>query len=261
MAERKPLSKSIRFEVFKRDSFTCQYCGRSAPEVILHVDHIQPVAKDGDNDIVNLITSCSDCNLGKSDRILSDDAVIVKRKKQLDDLQERREQLEMIYEWQKSLVDLSDIELDKAVEFWDELTPGFSLTDPGIALLKRELKKYGIAETLTSMRICADQYLYDSKHEITAATVSNAFEMIGRIAKNRKNDKEKPYLKDFYYVKGILRNRKIDTDYDFMTYMERAYKAGVGIEELKEIAKRVNSYYQWRREMVYAIESRGGVRG
>lgn len=33
--KRKPLSKRIRFEVFKRDSFTCQFCGRTPPEVIL----------------------------------------------------------------------------------------------------------------------------------------------------------------------------------------------------------------------------------
>lgn len=62
---RKGLSKKIRFEVFKRDQFTCQYCGKKAPDVILHVDHIQPVSKGGTNDLLNLITSCQDCNLGK----------------------------------------------------------------------------------------------------------------------------------------------------------------------------------------------------
>lgn len=30
--ERKQLSKKLRFEVFKRDSFTCQYCGKKSPE-------------------------------------------------------------------------------------------------------------------------------------------------------------------------------------------------------------------------------------
>ena len=72
MAKRKTLSKKIRFEVFKRDSFTCQYCGRSAPDVILEVDHINPVANGGDNDIMNLITSCRDCNRGKGKTELSD---------------------------------------------------------------------------------------------------------------------------------------------------------------------------------------------
>ena len=68
MAKRKNLSKSVRFEVFKRDSFTCQYCGKSAPDVVLEVDHIIPVSKGGDNDISNLITSCFECNRGKSNK-------------------------------------------------------------------------------------------------------------------------------------------------------------------------------------------------
>jgi 5-methylcytosine-specific restriction endonuclease McrA len=54
---RKQISKKLRFEVFKRDSFKCQYCGNSAPDVILHVDHIEPISKGGDNSILNLITS------------------------------------------------------------------------------------------------------------------------------------------------------------------------------------------------------------
>ena len=68
MAKRKNLSKSVRFEVFKRDSFKCQYCGKSAPDVVLEVDHIIPVSKGGDNDISNLITACFDCNRGKRDK-------------------------------------------------------------------------------------------------------------------------------------------------------------------------------------------------
>lgn len=63
--ERIAISKKVRFEVFKRDGFKCQYCGRSAPDVILHVDHINPVSNGGNNDIMNLVTSCSECNLGK----------------------------------------------------------------------------------------------------------------------------------------------------------------------------------------------------
>jgi len=34
------ISKRDRFEVFKRDKFTCQYCGKAAPDVVLHIDHI-----------------------------------------------------------------------------------------------------------------------------------------------------------------------------------------------------------------------------
>ena len=60
-----PVKKSVRFEVLKRDKFTCQYCGRKSPEVVLHVDHILAKSKGGTNEFLNLITSCETCNLGK----------------------------------------------------------------------------------------------------------------------------------------------------------------------------------------------------
>jgi hypothetical protein len=72
MADRKSMSKKQRFEIFKRDGFTCQYCGRRPPEVVLVIDHINPVANGGDNDILNLITSCNDCNQGKGKTQLAD---------------------------------------------------------------------------------------------------------------------------------------------------------------------------------------------
>lgn len=71
MTERKPLQKKLRFEVFKRDLFTCQYCGSKPPTVILEIDHIDPVKNGGTNAIENLITACFDCNRGKSDRLLT----------------------------------------------------------------------------------------------------------------------------------------------------------------------------------------------
>lgn len=69
--KRKSLSKKTRFEVFKRDGFKCQYCGSCPPSVLLHVDHIHPVALGGENDTDNLITACEGCNLGKGARSLN----------------------------------------------------------------------------------------------------------------------------------------------------------------------------------------------
>ena len=61
-----PIGPKQRFEIFKRDSFTCHYCGRKAPSITLQLDHIIPVAKGGDNSSDNLLTSCEECNRGKS---------------------------------------------------------------------------------------------------------------------------------------------------------------------------------------------------
>jgi hypothetical protein len=88
---RKPLTKRVRFEVFKRDHFTCAYCGAHPPAAILHVDHIHPVSKGGTNDLDNLVTSCSDCNLGKSNRLLKSAPESLGAKAKL--MKEREEQL------------------------------------------------------------------------------------------------------------------------------------------------------------------------
>lgn len=66
------ISVRVRFEVFKRDEFTCRYCGRRSPEVVLEVDHIVPSSRGGIDDPINLTTSCWDCNRGKRDIPLSE---------------------------------------------------------------------------------------------------------------------------------------------------------------------------------------------
>lgn len=65
--QREPINARLRFRVLARDNFTCQYCGRSAPQVELQVDHIQPVKHGGTNFIDNLLTACAECNIGKYD--------------------------------------------------------------------------------------------------------------------------------------------------------------------------------------------------
>ena len=62
----------LRFEILARDNFTCQYCGRKAPEVILEIDHKYPKSKGGLNKIENYTVACKECNLGKGDCILSE---------------------------------------------------------------------------------------------------------------------------------------------------------------------------------------------
>ena len=92
MAGRKPISKRDRFEIFKRDRFTCHYCGGKPPEVVLHIDHITPVAEGGTNTLDNLITSCQECNLGKGAVPLGRVHAAVTRST-LDDLHEQRDQM------------------------------------------------------------------------------------------------------------------------------------------------------------------------
>ena len=62
--------KGMRHEVFKRDNYTCCECGaRKTDGATLHIDHKIPVSKGGTDELDNLQTLCSDCNLNKSDVI------------------------------------------------------------------------------------------------------------------------------------------------------------------------------------------------
>lgn len=62
----------VRFEIFKRDNFCCVYCGRNPREdkIKLHIDHKHPKNKGGADLYENFVTSCTDCNYGKSDVLL-----------------------------------------------------------------------------------------------------------------------------------------------------------------------------------------------
>jgi hypothetical protein len=52
--------------VFKRDSYTCQYCGKVGG--ILEADHIVPFSKGGNDNLANLKTACRKCNRQKKDK-------------------------------------------------------------------------------------------------------------------------------------------------------------------------------------------------
>jgi hypothetical protein len=62
------IPQGVRFDVFRRDNFTCVYCGRSSPQVIIECDHKVAVSKGGSNEIDNLVTACWECNSGKSNK-------------------------------------------------------------------------------------------------------------------------------------------------------------------------------------------------
>jgi hypothetical protein len=63
---------SRRWHVLERDGFTCRYCGQSAPEVRLEVDHVLPRSRGGGDELDNLVTACWSCNQGKKAHDASD---------------------------------------------------------------------------------------------------------------------------------------------------------------------------------------------
>lgn len=84
-------SKKLRFDVFKRDAFACQYCGKHPPDVILEADHITPIAHGGKTEMDNLVAACFDCNRGKGKTPL--DVIPQSLQSKAEETQEREAQL------------------------------------------------------------------------------------------------------------------------------------------------------------------------
>ncbi len=59
-----------RREIFRRDHFTCQYCGKTTS--FLTVDHVIPKHLGGTHEWSNLVTACAFCNHKKGGRSLAE---------------------------------------------------------------------------------------------------------------------------------------------------------------------------------------------
>lgn len=250
MTQRKSISKTLRFEIFKRDSFTCQYCGQKAPDVLLEVDHIEPVAGGGTNDILNLITSCRACNSGKSDKKLSDTSLMEKQRRQLEELQDRKDQIEMMFQWQKSLMGLDDEVNGQLAAFWSEVVPGYELNESGLNSLRKLKRKFEIGELMNAMRIASESYLKYEDGKVTSQSVDIAWNKIGGICSLQRLEKESPDLKRLYYIRGILRNRFNYVNENLaMQLLKEALVLTATVDSLEKFSKEALNWTGWRNGM------------
>ncbi|HEY9618315.1 MAG TPA: HNH endonuclease [Microcoleaceae cyanobacterium] len=66
-----------RREVFRRDHYTCQYCGSTKR---LTLDHVIPRSKGGSHTWDNVVAACEKCNSAKGDRLLHETGMVLKTK-------------------------------------------------------------------------------------------------------------------------------------------------------------------------------------
>jgi 5-methylcytosine-specific restriction endonuclease McrA len=58
--------KLTRLEVFRRDQYTCQYCGKQVKQLTL--DHVTPRYRGGEHTWENVVSACVPCNRRKAGR-------------------------------------------------------------------------------------------------------------------------------------------------------------------------------------------------
>lgn len=235
MTERTPVPKRMRFEVFKRDKFTCQYCGAKAPDVVLECDHIKPVAHGGESSLLNLITSCRGCNAGKGAIPLSDETAVAKHHAMLADLEERRQQIEMMMEWRNGLQAVDDDAVGRLAGLCAR--GGYEPSEIGRADLRRWMQRFSFGELAVAIDKAFAYYAAHQGEELTVESWAKAFGKIPNIADMERQAAEKPYLPRLLYIQGIIRKRSRVKKYNCVDYLEHLYRCGASLDDMERRAK------------------------
>lgn len=67
--DRRYIPRLLRRRVLERDGFACRSCGKTRPEVSLHIDHVRPFSLGGGSVEQNLQVLCASCNLRKGNKV------------------------------------------------------------------------------------------------------------------------------------------------------------------------------------------------
>jgi hypothetical protein len=150
------LSKRVRFEVFKRDGFRCAYCGATPNSAMLRVDHVIAVSQGGSDDPGNLVTSCDDCNAGKSNVRLEDRKLT--RGVSTFDAVEHTEQIRAYLAAQREVQRARRDVIDAAMLLWEEHFPHDPIPDGIERGLPRALESFALADIGEAFAIVANHY-------------------------------------------------------------------------------------------------------
>mgnify|MGYP000896284205 CR=1 FL=1 len=155
---------SVRFDVFKRDQFTCSYCGRKPPEVTLEVDHIIPKAEGGTDDSENLTTACWDCNRGKGATQLADAPPAIPDLKERTELAvERERQLRAYHSVKAAEAARRNAQIEEVWNYWFEVWRVESMSrwhTPHETALGRYVDTLGVDDVKRAMLITYERMPY-----------------------------------------------------------------------------------------------------
>jgi len=156
---RKQISKRLRFDVFKRDDFTCQYCSAKPPRVPLEIDHIKPVSKGGKNVIDNLITACFDCNRGKSNIELTTVPMsIIEKKERLIIAQSQYLEYKKVLKKQEKII---NDEVDEIETVFHSFFDGYIFNDNFKMSVKKFIKDIGFLQVKEAMEKACSKMHYN----------------------------------------------------------------------------------------------------
>lgn len=262
----RPISRRVRFEILRRDGHTCRYCGGTAPDVVLTVDHVIPVALGGSNDPSNLVTACRDCNSGKTstspdEHVVADVAA---------DALQWAKALTAAAEARRVEYAIIDAEVDQTIKCWDGYTYGDGIQIPREGNWRYSLERFVsvgldaadmmrmIVVAMGSKARIADKWRYFCGccwNEVTRrqemalsslADTDSAYRPGTRATSGDEPEDEMSSWDDGYdcgYQSGVNAGRRLATE-EHLDYDESAYQRGY-----RDGANRRNKYESYHHEV------------
>ena len=206
---------------------------------------------------MNYVTAWVACNLGKGAIPLDDHSAVLKQRAQMEDAAARREQVEMMAQWQRELATLDAVGIDVAANLWGSLVPGSALTPVGRDIMARALRRLGPELVLDAIRTAIQTYAKrGADGDWDHPSLGDALNKVAGICVNRQKQEKLPELPQLYYVRGILRNRFPDRwdNAEIMRLLQRAVRAGISVDVLQDQARDASTYWRWKNDLAEIIE-------
>jgi len=98
-------------------------------------------------------------------------------------------------------------------------------------------------------------YLYYEKtgNRFTSESITKFLDYIPKIAKSRRIIAKKPYLADLFRIRGYMKAKGFDVEYNTIDLLEDAYKKGIAIDDLESIVRQSGDWTEWFYKMMDVI--------
>jgi hypothetical protein len=172
-----PEYKRIKYEVFEKDSFKCQFCGKGVPLVTLQLIRIQDTQQNDEwLDTAFLSTSCKICEKKKSG---VDEKILNNGYLSIDELEERLQQLKMLINWRRGMLNIRKQQLANLVSYWEKKLPGFSVDNDQKKFMATYISKYSSDEIKSAMDMAVDKFIkYSDDGILDKNSIRTAFAKI-----------------------------------------------------------------------------------
>ena len=149
----------------------------------------------------------------------------------------------MMLEWRDELKDFDNEVAQSVADYFEQsIDDAAQVNEVGLKNINKWLKRFELHELLQAIDDLNPIYTKDK-----ALDAGAMFANIPKVANfNRKGETEKSAC----YIRGILRNRISYVDYQKSLYwLTQAIEQGIDVEDLKDLAKEVKNWTQFREAM------------